>query len=215
MPGQKASEETRREQILTAAHAVASRHGIDGLTVRAVAGRAKLSHGLVLFHFKRKNELVTALLDRVLETTFLLTVSEQVLELPDARDRFVAAIRQEMDRLSQEPRRMRLFFEYWALGSRHSRVRTKVGTALSSYRAAFRTFAEDVLRTDPARFRGVTPEGLAAIAVSVITGCAVQAMIDPVGFDISEYRASAQGVMGHSGTRATKRGPRVLAAAQA
>ncbi len=213
MPGQKAPEETRREQILTAAHTVASRHGIDGLTVRAVASRAKLSHGLVLFHFKRKDELVTALLDRVLETTFLLTVSEQVLELPDARDRFVAAIRQEMDRLSQEPRRMRLFFEYWALGSRHSRVRTKVSTALSSYRAAFRTFAEDVLRTDASRFSDVTPEGLAAIAVSLIYGCAVQAMIDPAGFDISAYRASAQGVLGHSGTRATKRGPRVLAAA--
>jgi AcrR family transcriptional regulator len=212
MPGQKAPEETRREQILTAAHAVASRKGIDGLTVRAVADRAKLSHGLVLFHFKRKDELVTALLDRVLETTFLLTVSEQVLELPDARDRFVAAIRQEMDRLSQEPRRMRLFFEYWALGSRHSRVRTKVSTALSSYRAAFRTFAEDVLRTDASRFSDVTPEGLAAIAVSLINGCAVQAMIDPVGFDIEAYRASAQGVLGHSGTRGTKRGPRVLAA---
>ena len=60
MPGKKASEAERREQILTAAHHVALRQGIDGLTVRAVAARARLSHGLVLFHFKRKDQLVAA-----------------------------------------------------------------------------------------------------------------------------------------------------------
>ena len=212
IPGQKASEETRREQILTAAHAVASRDGIDGLTLRAVAARAKLSHGLVLFHFRRKDELVTALLDRVLATTFLLSVSDDVLGLPDAVSRFVAVIRQEMDRVSQEPRRMRLFFEYWALGSRHGRIRTKVSAALSRYRAAFRTFAEDVLETDSVKFTGVTPDGLAAVAVSLINGCAVQAMIDPERFDIAQYRAAAQGVMGQPAARVAHRGPRVAAA---
>lgn len=215
MPGQKASEETRREQILTAAHAVASRTGIDGLTVRAVAARAKLSHGLVLFHFRRKDELVTALLDRVLATTFVLTISEDVLRLPNAVDRFVAVLRQEMDRLAHDPRRMRLFFEYWALGSRHSRIRTKVSTSLEGYRAALRTVAEDVLQTHPARYEGVTPDGLAAVAVSLINGCAVQAMIDPDGFDIAEYRAAAQGVMGQPAKFAARRGPRVTTAAVA
>lgn len=215
MPGQKASEETRREQILTAAHAVASRHGIDGLTVRAVAARAKLSHGLVLFHFRRKDELVTALLDRVLATTFVLTISEDVLRLPNALDRFVAVLRQEMDRLARDPRRLRLFFEYWALGSRHGRIRTKVSTSLAGYRAALRTIAEDVLQTHPARSVGATPDGLAAVAVSLINGCAVQAMIDPEGFDIAEYRAAAQGVMGQPAKREARRGPRVAAAALA
>ena len=61
MPGQKAAEATRREQILKAAYEVALRRGIDGLTVRAVAARARLSHGLVLFHFKRKDQLGLAL----------------------------------------------------------------------------------------------------------------------------------------------------------
>src|SRR5580765_5958371 len=72
MPGQKATEAARREQILKAAYEVALRRGIDGLTVRAVATRARLSHGLVLFHFKRKDQLGLALLDRVLATTLAL-----------------------------------------------------------------------------------------------------------------------------------------------
>ena len=213
MPGQKAPEETRRDQILAAAYIVAARRGINGLTVRAVAGQAKLSHGLVLFHFRRRDELVTALLERVLATTFLLATSNDVREIPDANGRFIAAIRQEMDRLAEAPRRVRLFFEYWALGSRHGRVRSKVGTALSEYRAAFRTLAEEALQTDRARSTGATPDGLAAIAVSLITGCAVQAMIDPDGFDIAEYRAAAQNVLGHARPAAARRGQKVAVAA--
>ncbi len=196
MPGRKASETVRREQILRAAYEVASRKGIDGLTVRAVAARAKLSHGLVLFHFKRKDQLVNALLDRVLATSLMLHMSEDVARVPHALDRLRALLQQEMDRLSSEPRRTRLFFEYWALGTRHSAMRAKISAELDRYRAAFRATAEDILQAEPARFTGVTSDGLAAVAVSFINGCAVQAMIDPEHFDINEYLAAVQGIIG-------------------
>jgi hypothetical protein len=42
----------------------------------------------------------------------------------------------------------------------------------------------------------VTPEGLTAVAVSFINGCAVQAMIDPDHFDVEEYLAAVQGILG-------------------
>ena len=48
MPGQRESQATRREQILEAAYEVALRRGIDGLTVRAVAARARLSSCLTV-----------------------------------------------------------------------------------------------------------------------------------------------------------------------
>jgi hypothetical protein len=37
---------------------------------------------------------------------------------------------------------------------------------------------------------------LAAVAVSWINGCAVQAMIDPVHFDTDEYLMAVQGMIG-------------------
>ena len=92
MPGQKASEAERREQILSAAHQVALQRGIDGLTVRRVAARARLSHGLVLFHFKRKDQLVSALLDRVLAATLSLRVAEDVARIGGALDRLRALL---------------------------------------------------------------------------------------------------------------------------
>lgn len=197
MPGPKASEAIRREQILRAAYDVALQRGIDGLTVRAVAARAKLSHGLVHFHFKRKSQLVLALLDWVLATTSILRLSADIARMPEPLDRLRAVLDQEMERLSREPRRLRLFFEYWALGTRHPAVRVRISAELERYRAAFRAITAEVLRVHPAHFPGVTADGLAAVAVSFINGCAVQAMIDAEHFDIEEYLAAVHGVIGH------------------
>src|SRR6476659_2642862 len=134
MPGQKAAEATRREQILKAAHDVALQRGIDGLTVRRVAARARLSHGLVLFHFKRKDQLVAAVLDRVLAAT-LPVLAEAEIPGSDPRERLWAALRGEADRLIGDSRQVRLFLEYWALGTRQAAIRARIGDELERYRS--------------------------------------------------------------------------------
>ncbi len=196
MPGQKATEATRREQILKAAHEVALRRGIDGLTVRAVASRARLSHGLVLFHFKRKDQLGLALLDRVLATTLLVEIPADIRAIPNPQERFQALFSLEMRRFSQEPHRIRLLLEYWARGAHNAVIRGKIGPGLDRYRAAFRQIAEEILRAVPGRSVKATPAGVAASAVSLILGYPVQAIIDPAQLDIGEYLASGETVSG-------------------
>jgi len=164
--------------------------------VRLVAHRAKLSTGLVLFHFKTKARLIIALLDYVLETTTVLDVTEDITSIPVPLDRLLALLRREMNRLASEPRRIRLFFDFWAKGFTHAGIRTRMQADLERYREAFRPIARDVLRAEPERFAGVTPEGLSAVAVSFIKGCAVQSMIDPENFDIEEYLAATHGLLG-------------------
>ena len=202
MPGQKAAEATRREQILKAAHEVALRRGIDGLTVRAVAARARLSHGLVLFHFKRKDELGLALLDRVLATTVALRIPDDIGAIPNPRERLQALFRHEMHRLLEEPRRIRLLLEYWARGAHNAMIRGRISTGLDRYRAAFRNIAEEALHAEPGRYGGGAPAALAAVAVSLIIGYPVQAIIDPAQLDISDYLASVEGIIGRRATAA-------------
>jgi TetR/AcrR family transcriptional regulator, transcriptional repressor of bet genes len=179
MPRQKASEEHRREAILRAAYEVAARHGVEALTVRAVAARAAVSHGTVLFHFKRRDELVSLLLDRVLDATALLRVPNTLDRLTRPTERMEALLRAEMDRLSRDPRTFRLFLEYWTLGVRSAPIRRKVSAALDRYRGAFQTIAEGV------------PDGVAGVAVSLVHGCALQALIDPTGFGIEQHLDAA------------------------
>ncbi|MFL5539261.1 MAG: TetR/AcrR family transcriptional regulator [Longimicrobiaceae bacterium] len=196
MPGKRAPEDVRREQILKGSFEVAARDGIGGLTLRSVAAEAKVSHALVAHYFERKERLVHALLDWLIETTSVLHVSDDVARFPRALDRLHALLQQEMARLSHQPRHTRLFFEFWALGARHEAIRVRIGAELARYRAAFRTIMEELLQAEPARFLGTTADGMAAMAVSWIHGCAVQAMIDPARFDTGEYLAAVRGIAG-------------------
>ena len=188
MPGQKAPEEHRRNDILRAAYEVAAKDGVEALTVRAVAERAGVSHGTVLFHFNRRDALVLSLLDRVLEATTVLRVPPAVERLAQPAERFRALLRAEMERLSGDPRPFRLFLEYWALGVRNAVIRRRVSAALDRYRASFRVIGDAIPR--PRRARSAA-DGLAATAVSVIHGCALQAALDSGAFSVRQHVAAA------------------------
>ncbi len=192
-------EEARREQLLRAAYRVAARDGIGRLTIRALAAEAGVSHGLVLFYFGRKDRLVRGLLDWLIESMAVLRVSEDIAHFPRALDRLHAVLQQEMARLSHDPDRTRLLLEYWALGAQHRGIRTRISAELARYRAAFREIMDDLVDGEGVAFTGVTTQGLAAVAVSWIHGCAVQAMIDPEHFDIDEYLAAVRGMVGQLG----------------
>jgi AcrR family transcriptional regulator len=200
MPGQREKQAIRQEQILEAAYEVALRRGIDGLTVRAVAARARLSHSLVLFHFKRKDQLGLALLDRVLAGTLSLTLPNEIRTIRKPRERLQALVSQELQRMSEEPRRLRLLLEFWTRGGHNAVIRRKIGAGLGEYRTAFQdVFSEMSNGKTGGRSSSA---GLAAVAVSLIIGYPVQAMIDPERLGEGEYLASVQGVLEHLGLAA-------------
>ncbi|MEK7402848.1 MAG: TetR/AcrR family transcriptional regulator [Gemmatimonadota bacterium] len=196
MPGRHAAESVRRAQIIKGAYAVAGSRGLDGVTVRRVADAAGVSTGLVLFHFESKERLTIALLDWLLDTTTELHVGDEIARIRSPFERLLALVQQEMNRLSSEPRRILLFFDFWARGIRHAAIRTKMRRELARYRMAFRPMVEEVLRSEPERFGKTRPEALAAVAVSFIKGCAVQSMIDQRGFDRGQYLAATRRLVG-------------------
>jgi AcrR family transcriptional regulator len=195
MPGQKAAKDSRRAQILRAGYHVASRVGLDRLTVRLVATKARLSGGLVLFYFKTKERLVTALLSHVLKTATVPHLTKDIARIKSPLARLRSMLRHEINRVSSEPRRIRLFFEYCVKGFRHPLIRTRMRAEFRRYREAFLPTAEAVLAAEPHRFRHVSAEGLAALAVGVIEGGAVQSAIDPGKFDVDEYLTAAKGLL--------------------
>lgn len=191
MPGTKIAEALRREQIVAAAYDLATRGGLRAVTIRDVARKGDMSTGLVIFHFGTKDHLVLALLDSVLAKTTALSVGPDIAEIPNPLDRLVALLRQEMARLSTEPKRNRLFFEFWNEGMWNRGVRVRMQRELDRYREAFRPMAEAVIATEPSRFAGVTPADLAAVAVSFIKGCAVQSMVEP-DLDVDGFLRAAE-----------------------
>jgi AcrR family transcriptional regulator len=194
MPGTKVAEAVRREQIVAAAYALAVRGGLHAVTIRDVARKGDMSAGLIIFHYQTKSRLLLALLDSVLAKTTALTLGPEIARIPNSIDRLVALLRQEMARLSGEPQRNRLFFEFWSAGLWNRAIRVRIQRELDRYREAFRPMAQAAIAADPNRFAGVATADLAAVAVSFIKGCAVQSMVEP-HLDIDGFLRAAESLL--------------------
>ncbi len=188
----RGSEEERREEILRAAYEVAARERLAGVTARAVAAQAGVSSGLIFFYFDSVDRLLTELLDWLLARTIVasdlddLTLAPGDLTLApgDPAARMMAVIRRDVEGLPRQRARVELFFDYWVLGTRHQAVRDQIRAALGRYRDGFLPMAAAMLESDPERYHGMTPEGLASVAASFVEGCALQVVMDPAAFDV-------------------------------
>lgn len=177
MPGRRAPEAERRQQLLEAAFAVATRDGLDGLTIRAVAAEAGLSHGLVLFHFGSKEGLMHALLNWVLETT-MVRPGEDLASVPPAQQ-LLTAIDRETAALADRQAHTNLLFEFWVRGVTDEMIRGRIQTAITAYRAELVPLAGGAMAGERGPLGNLAPVDLATLAGQVILGFAVQQLIDP------------------------------------
>jgi TetR/AcrR family transcriptional repressor of bet genes len=195
MPGRRAPQAERREQILEAAFRVATRDRLEGLTIRAVAEKAKLSTGLVFFHFESREALLLALLDWLLTGTIIGTPEPSVMALPRASERLLGLLRQELVLLASRKARLELFFDYWVAGTANPKIRKRIRAALAAYRAVVLPLADAVVRDEPETWRGIHAVDLAALVVAVIEGCVVQAIMDPEAFDVERVMRTLESVL--------------------
>jgi AcrR family transcriptional regulator len=165
----------RREQLVNAALAVASREGVEAATVRAVAAEAGVSLGVVHYCFEDKNELLRAMGEAI--TARNVEQIEFGAAPPDAR----AAVRNAVDRIwdSMSARRgdQLLAFEMTLSALRNPEL-AEVATAQLEHE---RRVAEDLLVEAAAAAGadwGVPPRGLAYACVAALDGVALAWLID-------------------------------------
>lgn len=167
----------RREQLIEAALAVASRDGIDAATVRAVAAEAGVSLGVVHYCFQDKDELLRAMAHAI--TT--ANLERSLGELPDQVDDPDTVIEGVLDALWTGIRESRgpqlLSYELTTSSLRHSELNQ---VAIEQYRGQWAA-AEQVLdlveRT--AHVGWSLPRGdLARTVVAVIDGYSLAWLVD-------------------------------------
>jgi TetR/AcrR family transcriptional regulator, transcriptional repressor of bet genes len=192
MPGVRAPEAQRRQQIVDAALRVAARDRLEGLTVRRVAAEAGLSPGLVYFHLTDKETLLLAVLDRLIAR---LVPEPRPSPASSARDRLIDHVRDEVARLPEDRELVELFLDFWVMGTRHPGVRERITGALAAYRHALVPLAEDVVAEEPSRFADTTADRLAAMVVAFVHGHAVQAVLDPAAIAGREFVATLEALV--------------------
>ena len=177
MPGKKASEESRREQIVQATFRVAMREGLEQLTIRQVAAEAGLSNGLVFFHFQSKEVLLLALLDQLLDALFeTWHISENI----SPAERLLAWLQSDLEDLShyeQGHDELHLFFSYWALAAHDAAIAERMRGALERSRQTLLPIAQAVIESEAERFSHVTPEALVSVVLAITQGSAMQSLL--------------------------------------
>jgi len=195
MPGRKAPEDQRREDILVAAYRVAARERLTGLTAQAVAREAGVSKGLVFFYFESRDGLLVALLEWLLEVTVVGPELTGLLEGTLPSERMLSAIRRDIEYPPRQRERVELFFDYWVMGTRHPEVQRMIRAALDRYRDAYRPLAQAMVDAEPERYGRIGADGLASVVAGFIEGCALQAVMDPAGFDVSSFMRTVQALV--------------------
>lgn len=173
MPGQKIAESERKEQILTATMRVATKMGLEKVTGRRVAAEAGISSGSVFFHYKTKNDLLLALLDKLI--VWWLTTRE--IQVSDPRLQFLELVSSEAR--VDEREEIDLLLEFWILGRKHPEMRLRFQEAMVKYRDKFCLVARQMIQDDNDKLSQTTPESIAIFASSLIMGNALQMMFAP------------------------------------
>ena len=196
MPGRKAPESVRRDEILRAAYRVAARDRLGGLTIRAVATEAGVSAGLLLFHFESKDGLLIDLLDWMLSHTIVAGEFHQRAPagLPPIAW-LLTIVERDLAHLLKQRERVELFYDYWVLGTRHPVIRRLIRRALHRYRDAFRPAAHAIIASQPERYGNLTADDLAGVCAAFIEGCATQTILDPSRFNAERAMVTLQAMI--------------------
>ncbi|WP_034649018.1 TetR/AcrR family transcriptional regulator [Cellulomonas sp. HZM] len=165
----------RREQLVAAALAVASREGIEGATVRAVAAEAGVSLGVVHYCFQDKDELLRAMAHAI-----TVQNTTRVGEIPPGtpvEDALAIAIDSVWETIIANRGAQLLSYEVTTSSLRHSELGQ---VAVEQYRGSW-AIAEQLFdaigQISSVRWKMPTDE-LARIALALIDGYSLAWLVD-------------------------------------
>lgn len=169
-----------RERLLAAAAELFAAQGVAGTGVDAVARRAGVVKSALYWHFGSKQGLLTAVIERVGDSWLreIRASVEQAGDFDARLDRFVEGVRGLVE---ERPELLRLFL---AVGIERSEVDASSREAVWRVLAGGRDAIVEVLR-DTLGFELPDAEAIAHLALEILVGIAVEAMLAPPGMDLS------------------------------
>jgi TetR/AcrR family transcriptional regulator, transcriptional repressor of bet genes len=108
-----APKETRQKQLIMAAIDSISKRGFSDTTLRHVTEKAKLSHGVVNYHFKNKEALYDATLGYLAKEHYDIWTQYYDNAKPTPAHRLAAIISADFDKKICTHKRLAVWFAFW------------------------------------------------------------------------------------------------------
>ncbi|MGH6946472.1 MAG: SRPBCC family protein [Kiloniellales bacterium] len=111
--GLRQPQDRRRQQLIDATVRVIAEHGLSNVTLMKVAGLAGLTAGMVNFHFKSKQELLKATLERIAEEFSAACEAAIAGAGRDPAAALMALTEASFDERLATPEKMAVWYGFW------------------------------------------------------------------------------------------------------
>lgn len=175
MPGKRESKEIRKKEIVEAAYNVAIREGLPAVTTRSVAIEAGLSNGLVHFHYPKKDDLMNALFDLLLN--WLNSSEEYNRNFKNGKSCYFNGIVDELNTSASDRQKMRLFLEFWILSYHNDNFRKRLKKASESSTKYFTSLFNEDIKQGFKYTNQVNIKDINALSIAIILGSSLQELI--------------------------------------
>jgi AcrR family transcriptional regulator len=180
----------RRKEIIDATVRVMAERGWNETSIDEITREAGVSRGLISYHFRDKNELLSGVLERSREI-FSDAEATAIAASSDPVEQMRLATRAAILQARDEPVAFEVFLHFSASGRADAGIYSQVQSLYRSFRdvtAQAIRFGQERghYRTD------LTPESAAARHQGTIIGIALQWLLDPGAFDLE---ATAEGAI--------------------
>jgi AcrR family transcriptional regulator len=167
-----------RDALLTAALLVFARRGYREAGVDEIAAEAGYSKGALYWHFSGKDELLMALLEERIDAPMRDRVA-LLASAPPERDMSVEATRAFARQLDEEREALLLEREYWSLAIRDPELCARYAERQMELRRDLAVAMEARARHLGTPDLTMPAEEVARIVMSIISGLAVDELIEP------------------------------------
>jgi AcrR family transcriptional regulator len=182
------SSSERKTQILDTAAVVFARKGFHQARVDDIVQESGLSKGTIYWYFKSKNDIITALSQRMLDQEI-----DSLYALLDAggtvRERLLSYTRHVIDEVHQlaESGLLPIFYEFYALAARNSdkAIRLFIRQYLENTRTALAPLIQQGIECG--ELRPLDAEAAAMALAAQFEGCILIWAVDPEGIHLDDY----------------------------
>ncbi len=168
--GRKSNANKRREQIIEALYECLAEKGHERITIKKIAQRAGLPHGVIHYYFTDKDEIIAELVKN-LQTTYYNRWNELLSAIPNDSRKIPAAINFLAESMILDPGLNRVLYNLVQMGFERKPIRDALKQAYRIYR---QQLADLFFKNIPA----VRQHTSATALLAMIEGLALQWMIE-------------------------------------
>lgn len=186
-----------RERILDTARRLLPKHGYNGVSIRAIAQRAKLTTGAIYFHFRDKKEIYRTICFEAIDI-LMREFRERIRQRRTPSQKLISIFDSYIDFFYRHRERYNILMEYKA----DYQAEQGCDDAIMRRMSEMTGIMEDTIRSgiEEGSFRGLDPRKLALLLFSVAEGMLQVkklGLFDHLGVSDGEFRSFMADVIGN------------------